>query len=49
MNDEAEAALLAAGVGEGRVHIEPDVAAGLVLCCQPHPLTERVVLSFDDR
>jgi ring-1,2-phenylacetyl-CoA epoxidase subunit PaaE len=26
-----------------------EVAAGFVLCCQAHPLTERVVLSFDDR
>ena len=26
-----------------------DVANGFVLCCQAHPLTERVVLSFDER
>ncbi|HET9822758.1 MAG TPA: 1,2-phenylacetyl-CoA epoxidase subunit PaaE [Burkholderiaceae bacterium] len=26
-----------------------DLAGGFVLCCQAHPLTERVVLSFDDR
>jgi ring-1,2-phenylacetyl-CoA epoxidase subunit PaaE len=26
-----------------------EVAAGFVLACQSHPLTERVVLSFDDR
>ena len=26
-----------------------EVAAGHVLCCQAHPLTERVVLSFDAR
>jgi ring-1,2-phenylacetyl-CoA epoxidase subunit PaaE len=26
-----------------------EVAAGFVLTCQAHPLTERVVLSFDDR
>jgi len=26
-----------------------EVAAGFVLTCQSHPLTERVVLSFDDR
>jgi ring-1,2-phenylacetyl-CoA epoxidase subunit PaaE len=26
-----------------------EVAAGFVLCCQAHPLTERVVLSFDER
>jgi ring-1,2-phenylacetyl-CoA epoxidase subunit PaaE len=26
-----------------------DLAAGFVLTCQSHPLTERVVLSFDDR
>ncbi len=30
--------------------LEPtEVAAGFVLTCQAHPLTERVVLSFDDR
>ncbi|MEO9101142.1 MAG: phenylacetic acid degradation protein, partial [Burkholderiaceae bacterium] len=26
-----------------------EVAAGFVLTCQAHPLTERVVLSFDQR
>ena len=26
-----------------------EVAAGFVLCCQAHPMTERVVLSFDER
>lgn len=26
-----------------------EVTAGFVLCCQAHPLTERVVLSFDER
>ena len=26
-----------------------EVAAGFVLTCQSHPLTERVVLSFDER
>ena len=26
-----------------------EMAAGFVLCCQAHPLTERVMLSFDDR
>jgi ring-1,2-phenylacetyl-CoA epoxidase subunit PaaE len=26
-----------------------EVAAGFVLCCQAHPLTARVVLSFDER
>ncbi|MEY8879590.1 MAG: 1,2-phenylacetyl-CoA epoxidase subunit PaaE [Leptothrix sp. (in: b-proteobacteria)] len=26
-----------------------DLAAGFILTCQSHPLTERVVLSFDDR
>jgi ring-1,2-phenylacetyl-CoA epoxidase subunit PaaE len=25
------------------------VAAGFVLTCQAHPMTERVVLSFDER
>jgi len=41
---------------EGRVRmdrnfaLEPaEVAAGFVLTCQAHPLTERVVVSFDDR
>jgi ring-1,2-phenylacetyl-CoA epoxidase subunit PaaE len=26
-----------------------EVAAGFVLTCQAHPMTERVVLSFDER
>jgi ring-1,2-phenylacetyl-CoA epoxidase subunit PaaE len=41
---------------EGNVRMERnfaldknEVAAGFVLTCQSHPLTERVVLSFDDR
>ncbi len=41
---------------EGEVRMErnfaldrDEVAAGFVLTCQAHPLTERVVLSFDDR
>ena len=41
---------------EGEVRMERnfaldknDVAAGFVLTCQAHPLTERVVLSFDER
>ncbi len=41
---------------EGEVRMErnfaldkAEVADGFVLCCQAHPLTERVVLSFDDR
>lgn len=41
---------------EGEVRMErnfaldkSEVAAGFVLCCQAHPLTERVVLSFDER
>jgi len=41
---------------EGKVRMERnfaldkgDLAAGFVLTCQAHPLTERVVLSFDDR
>jgi ring-1,2-phenylacetyl-CoA epoxidase subunit PaaE len=45
-----------AKVVEGRVRMErnfaldkAEVAAGFVLCCQAHPLTERVVLSFDER
>ena len=30
--------------------LEPhEVAAGFVLTCQAHPLTERVVISFDER
>ncbi|MFN7276946.1 MAG: 2Fe-2S iron-sulfur cluster-binding protein, partial [Betaproteobacteria bacterium] len=45
-----------ARVLEGRVRmdrnysLEPeDVARGFVLTCQSHPLTEAVVLSFDER
>lgn len=45
-----------AKVLEGRVRMDknytlesPDVAAGYVLSCQAHPLTERVVISFDER
>ncbi|RZS53223.1 1,2-phenylacetyl-CoA epoxidase subunit PaaE [Sphaerotilus mobilis] len=45
-----------AKVLEGEVRMErnfaldkAEVAAGHVLCCQAHPLTERVVLSFDAR
>ena len=41
---------------EGQVRMERnfalekrEVAAGFVLTCQSHPLTERVVLSFDER
>jgi ring-1,2-phenylacetyl-CoA epoxidase subunit PaaE len=41
---------------EGKVRMErnfaldkAEVAAGFVLACQAHPLTERVVLSFDER
>lgn len=41
---------------EGQVRMERnfaldknEVAAGYVLCCQAHPLSERVILSFDDR
>jgi ring-1,2-phenylacetyl-CoA epoxidase subunit PaaE len=41
---------------EGQVRMERnfaldknEVAAGFVLCCQAHPLSERVILSFDDR
>jgi ring-1,2-phenylacetyl-CoA epoxidase subunit PaaE len=41
---------------EGEVRMErnfaldkAEVAGGFVLCCQAHPLTERVVLSFDER
>jgi len=41
---------------EGKVRMERnfaldknEVEAGFVLCCQAHPLTERVVLSFDER
>ena len=43
-------------VVEGEVRMErnfaldkAEVAAGFVLACQAHPLTERVVLSFDER
>ena len=28
---------------------QPDVDDGFVLTCQAHPLTERVVISFDER
>ena len=45
-----------AKVLEGEVRMErnfaldkKEVAAGFVLTCQAHPLTERVVLSFDER
>lgn len=45
-----------AKVLEGEVRMERnfaldknEVAAGFVLSCQAHPLTERVVLSFDER
>ncbi|WP_428424338.1 1,2-phenylacetyl-CoA epoxidase subunit PaaE [Methylibium sp.] len=45
-----------AKVIEGQVRMErnfaldkKEVAAGFVLTCQAHPLTERVVLSFDER
>lgn len=45
-----------ARVLEGKVRMDknytleqPDVDAGFVLTCQAHPLTERVVISFDDR
>ncbi len=45
-----------AKVIEGKVRMDknytleqPDVDAGFVLTCQAHPLTERVVISFDDR
>jgi ring-1,2-phenylacetyl-CoA epoxidase subunit PaaE len=45
-----------AKVMEGQVRMERnfaldknEVAAGFVLSCQAHPLTERVVLSFDER
>ena len=41
---------------EGQVRMErnfaldrKEVAAGFVLTCQAHPLTDRVVLSFDER
>ena len=26
-----------------------EVAAGFILACQSHPLTERVVISYDER
>ncbi|MFM2069396.1 MAG: phenylacetate-CoA oxygenase/reductase subunit PaaK [Pseudomonadota bacterium] len=45
-----------AKVVEGQVRMDrnfaldkDEVAAGFVLCCQAHPLTERVVVTFDDR
>lgn len=45
-----------ARVIEGKVRMDknytleqPDIDAGFVLTCQAHPLTERVVISFDDR
>jgi ring-1,2-phenylacetyl-CoA epoxidase subunit PaaE len=45
-----------AKVVEGQVRMERnfaldknEVAAGYVLCCQAHPLSARVILSFDDR
>jgi ring-1,2-phenylacetyl-CoA epoxidase subunit PaaE len=45
-----------AKVVEGEVRMDrnfaldkAEVAAGFVLCCQAHPRTDRVVLSFDDR
>ena len=45
-----------ARVVEGEVRMDrnfaldrDEVAAGFVLTCQAHPVTERVVLSFDDR
>lgn len=45
-----------AKVLEGQVRMDknftleqPDIDAGYVLTCQAHPLTERVVISFDDR
>ena len=28
---------------------QAELAAGFVLTCQAHPLTERVVVSFDER
>jgi ring-1,2-phenylacetyl-CoA epoxidase subunit PaaE len=41
---------------EGRVRMDrnfaldkDEVAAGFILSCQAHPLTERVVISFDER
>lgn len=45
-----------AKVLEGKVRMDknysleaPDVAAGFVLTCQSHPLTDRVVVSYDER
>ncbi len=45
-----------AKVLEGKVRMDknytleqPDIDAGYVLTCQAHPLTERVVISYDDR
>jgi ring-1,2-phenylacetyl-CoA epoxidase subunit PaaE len=45
-----------AKVLEGRVRMDrnfalekADLEAGFVLTCQAHPLTERVVVSFDER
>jgi ring-1,2-phenylacetyl-CoA epoxidase subunit PaaE len=45
-----------AKVLEGQVRMDrnfaldkAEVAAGFVLTCQAHPLTERVVVSFDER
>lgn len=45
-----------AKVIEGKVRMDknftleqPDIDAGYVLTCQAHPLTERVVISFDER
>ncbi|MEY4750337.1 MAG: phenylacetate-CoA oxygenase/reductase subunit PaaK [Pseudomonadota bacterium] len=45
-----------AKVVEGQVRMDrnfaldkAEVAAGFVLCCQAHPLSERVVVSFDER
>ena len=47
---------LRARLVEGEVRMErnfaldkQEVAAGFVLTCQAHPVTERVVLSFDER
>ena len=41
---------------EGEVRMErnfaldkKEVASGFILTCQAHPLTERVILSFDER
>ena len=33
----------------GAMSLATDLANGFVLTCQAHPLTERVVLSFDER